>query len=158
YRKSRGLVVLDSFNFRDPIDFQQEYDFRNIEPFTLIIKHKSGLFKVIHNEEETLLEKQDPHQPHIWSSTTLYTEEVRHKREVWFANWLKKKPELSPENITRFHLSAGDGDHENDLVMSRWGILKTVSLTQISGFTENTEMTYLNFVSDSRDQVQIKPR
>ncbi|MGB0178131.1 MAG: hypothetical protein ACPF9D_13265, partial [Owenweeksia sp.] len=155
YRKSRGLVVLESFEFSDPRHFHNEYDFDGIEPFTLIIHHPKGLFKLVHNENETFLDELNGAEMHIWSSTTLYTEEVRNKREMWFAKWLESKPVLEPESITRFHLSAGDGDHENDLIMSRWGILKTVSLTQIAHGLKATDMVYKDFVHNSEDKVHL---
>ena len=146
---------MESFDFENPERFYKEYDFDDIEPFTLIIWHPTGLFKLIHNEQNTLLHELDMHQTHIWSSTTLYTKEVRTKREKWFENWLSHKPRLSPENMTRFHLSAGDGDQENDLVMSRWGILKTVSLTQISHISNSTHILYHDFVHATEDKMHL---
>ncbi len=155
YRKSRGLVVLESFGYQNPLHFKDQYNFQDIEPFTLILHHPEGLFKLIHNENSTSLETLDDRKTHIWSSTTLYTREVREKRKKWFDSWLKKDPELSPENITRFHMSAGDGDQENDLIMSRWGILKTVSLTQVASSEGGVQMTYKDFVHNSEDRVHL---
>ena len=36
YRKSRGLIVLDSFLFNSIDSFSKDYDLQNIEPFTMI--------------------------------------------------------------------------------------------------------------------------
>ncbi len=155
YRKSRGLVVLESFEFNSIKDFHQNYDFSNIEPFTLIIKSAKEFYKVTHDEDETSLEVLDPGTSNIWSSTTLYTKEVREKRKRWFEAWLSKKPDLNPDNIRAFHNSAGDGDTENDLVMSRWGILKTLSITQIAVSSNSADLVYQDFVQVSGDKISI---
>ena len=36
YRKSRGLVLLDFFNYQNQYDFIAQYDFSNIEPFSYL--------------------------------------------------------------------------------------------------------------------------
>lgn len=155
YRKSRGLVVLESFNFSSGKEFHQHYNFTGIEPFTLLIKRPEEFFKIIHNEDETLIESLNPRQRNIWSSTTLYTDEVRAKRRKWFEDWLAQNPKLSPENIQAFHSNAGDGDLENDLVMSRWGMLKTLSITQISLEDDKASLVYRDFIHNSADSLTV---
>jgi uncharacterized protein with NRDE domain len=156
YRHSRGLVVLDNFKFPDQESFYKEYNLQDIEPFTLIVKDQHGLWKIVHNESDTLLHQLDENTTGIWSSTTLYTSEVRDKRERWFHSWLEQKPNLSPENIRHFHQSAGEGDSENDLIMSRWGILETVSITQIHAEPASASLLYQDLVRKSSDQVQLE--
>jgi uncharacterized protein with NRDE domain len=36
YNKSRGIVLLDFFKYNNQYDFIKQYDFSNIEPFTLL--------------------------------------------------------------------------------------------------------------------------
>ena len=156
YRKSRGLVVLESFEFDSPYDFYKEYDFSDIETFTLIVKSSESLSAIIHDEDSTVFREIDPTKPGIWSSTTLYTKEVRDKREKWFQNWLNTGPNFEADNVKRFHQSAGEGDSENDLIMSRWGILKTVSITQIANIEEQSQMRYWDFVGQAEDAIQLK--
>lgn len=158
YRKSRGLVVLESFEFESPTLFYNQYDFQDIEPFTLLIRNIEGLYCVIHDEQKTSINHLNINETHIWSSTTLYPKEVRDKREVWFANWLAGNPKFSPKNIRNFHLTAGEGSKENDLVMSRWGIVKTLSLTQISVDHKNIKVRYNDLIADHLDKVQIRPQ
>ncbi len=156
YRKSRGLVVLESFGFKSVKDFHSNYDFEDIEPFTLLIRSAGEFFKVVHDEDETTIEAQDPLTRNIWSSTTLYTKEVRNKRERWFEQWLQENHEPSPENIRKFHSSAGEGDTANDLVMSRWGLLKTLSITQISLQGDLASLVYEDFIQNSVDTLSLK--
>lgn len=155
YRKSRGLVVLESFEYDTVHDFYKEYNFTGIEPFTLLIRSPKEFCKITHDEDETVIELLNPNVTHIWSSTTLYTKEVREKRKKWFEAWLAKKPALNPDNIRAFHNSAGDGDTENDLVMSRWGILKTLSITQVSIESESASLVYQDFVQRSGDKLSV---
>lgn len=155
YRKSRGLVVLESFGFENPKEFYHNYDFEGIEPFTLLIRHSSGLFQITHDLEKTTIKVHNPQETNIWSSTTLYTKEVRDKRKKWFSDWLAQSSELSPSNIQAFHNSAGDGDSENDLVMSRWGILQTMSITQIAVSDLSALLTYRDFIQQSADQKEV---
>lgn len=156
YRHSRGLVVLDNFRYPDQETFHREYNLDDIEPFTLIIKDHKGLWKIVHDEDSTSIKQLNDSINGIWSSTTLYTREVREKRQEWFGSWLEQKPELSPENIRRFHQSAGEGDSENDLIMSRWGILETVSITQIHLDSGRASMIYQDLMRNSSDQLRLK--
>jgi len=156
YRHSRGLVVLDNFRYPDQDSFYREYNLDNIEPFTMIIKDHQGLWKMVHDEDHTRINRLDDSITGIWSSTTLYTREVREKRKRWFQSWLDQKPHLNPENIRDFHQNAGEGDRENDLVMSRWGILETISITQIHVHQSKAHMIYLDLVRKSSEHLQLE--
>ncbi len=156
YRKSRGLVVIESFDFPTPDTFYQQYNFEGIEPFTLLIYSGSQLVQIIHNEDDTHLKMLDTASQYIWSSTTLYTKEVRDKRKKWFINWLSRKPLINPENTRNFHTSTGDGDTENDLIMSRWGILKTVSLTQVAVKENQAALYYNDMVNHSLAEESLR--
>lgn len=155
YKHSRGLVVLDIFKYESVEAFYRIYSFNGLEPFTLVVRNTEGFWKITHDEEETTIEDLDHTEPHIWSSTTLYTKEVKAKRRKWFENWLANKPNLSPTGIRDFHKSAGEGGNENDLVMSRWGLLKTLSIAQISVSEEAAKLVYENFIAGSTDEQSI---
>lgn len=146
YRKSRGLVLLDFFNYKNQYEFIEQYDFTNIEPFSLVIvKHqniKVGLFELKWDGEKTYLLNHDSSLPHIWSSVTLYSDEVIKQRESWFNDWVRKNENFTKENILMFHHFGGSGDKENDLLMSRPN-KKTVSICIINKISESvTEITY----------------
>lgn len=156
YRHSRGLVVLDNFRYTDQPLFYKEYDLRDIEPFTLIIRDNTGLWKITHDTDDTSIEELDAGITGIWSSTTLYTRDVREKREHWFEDWLKTQNSPDPAHIRAFHQSAGDGDSENDLIMSRWGILQTLSITQVHVHNGTAIMRYDDLMRNTTDQVQLQ--
>ena len=74
----------------------------------------------------------DPDKPHIWSSSTLYNDEIKNKRITWFQNWLAAEQEKNAAEILKFHKTAGADDKENGLIMSRNNnLVCTVSITQI---------------------------
>ncbi len=155
YRHSRGLVVLGFFDYPNAESFFRGYNFEDLEPFTLIIKDGQGLFKVVHDEDKTRLEELNPQQKGIWSSTSLYTHEARQKRELWFEKWLSTTREISAKAIKDFHSTAGDGDQENDLVMSRWGLLQTLSITQIEVAGKQASLYYRDLLRQTQDHRQL---
>ncbi len=131
YKKSRGLMVLNFFDFSRAGAFASEYDFEGMEPFTFIILEKGRLFELRWDEKEVHFRELDAKAYQIWSSATLYTEEVREKRQGWFRNWLANRSDWSLEAIHSLHRYGGEGDPWNDYVMDRNGVVQTVSITHI---------------------------
>lgn len=123
YKKSRGLVLLDFFNYKDQYDFIDQYDFSGIEPFSLIfVKHQTaatGLCELKWDGIKTHHMNHDASLPHIWSSVTLYSPDVIRQRNDWFNDWLNANDIFSKDAILMFHHFGGSGNKENDLVMHR---------------------------------------
>jgi uncharacterized protein with NRDE domain len=134
YRKSRGLVLIDFFQYNNVNQFVVNYNFERIEPFTLIIvdyKTSLKLYELRWDGKRAHLSVKDTKSTHIWSSVTLYAPEIRLERETWFEEWKKTQTAgFEPENVKQFHLTGGKGDIENDLFMKRAGTF-TVSVTQV---------------------------
>jgi uncharacterized protein with NRDE domain len=134
YRQSRGLVILDFFKFNNLSNFLRDYQFADIEPFTLIIIDQFNaceLTELRWDGTGVYIDKKDSQQPYIWSSATLYSAEVRHNRQKWFDDWVRQNPGFEPEQILQFHHTGGNGDVENDLKMNRNGALLTQCIVQI---------------------------
>lgn len=135
YRRSRGLMVLDFFEFSNTESFITEYNFEGIEPFTLVLIDHSNkdlvLKELVWDEMQLHVRSLDNLQPHIWSSTSLYPEEVKAERRSWFEEWLSKRSEYSQADIQHFHEFGGKGDAWNNFVMNRNGEVMTVSVTSI---------------------------
>ena len=69
YRKSRGLIVLDSFNFDSIESFSQQYDFENIEPFTMIavdFKNENQLAEIRWDGRKVFYKKLSSDNYNIW--------------------------------------------------------------------------------------------
>jgi hypothetical protein len=87
----------------------------------------------------------DPEKPHIWSSSTLYNDEIKNKRIAWFQNWLAAEQENNAAEILKFHKTAGADDIENGLIMSRHNnLVCTVSITQVIKSSDSFSFSYLD--------------
>ena len=143
YRKSRGIVVTDLLktnNFNEEIC---NYNLIGIEPFTLIVvEWQQGLrfmeFVWDGNEEHR---KELPLKNHLWSSSPLYSSEMKKLREAWFSEFQKKTKKPSKEEVWNFHHSGGHGDKNVDLIMDR-EFVKTKSITQVVKAGDGVEMIY----------------
>ena len=140
YRKSRGLVLLDFYRFNNVVRFRDEYDFSGIEPFTLLICNSHGNAQDIAypqfdelrwDGEQVHHTPLNPELPAIWSSVTLYSDEVISQRKQWFDKWLAGHPEFTVGSAVDFHKTAGTGNILNDILMNRDNVVKTVSITSI---------------------------
>jgi hypothetical protein len=129
YRRSRGLILLDLFQEPSIVSAFGSISFGNIEPFTVVLWEKGKLWEGRWDGHTRQLIAKDKSLPHIWSSVTLYDEEVRTRREKWFNEWMLSNPDPSLEDIMDFHQVTGEGDQYNDLLMNRDGQLYTVSIT-----------------------------
>ena len=78
----------------------------------------------------------------IWSSSLLYTDWMKKKREQWFSEFLMEDPGPSERSLMNFHSKTGDAGSDYDLIMDR-GFVKTKSITQIVYASELT-MQYID--------------
>jgi hypothetical protein len=147
YRMSRGKIVtymLAAENIEKVID---GYDLIDIEPFTLIMvnwKNDLKIKELVWDGKEKHLSNK-PIRPTIWSSSLLYSEDVKKKRELWFNNFLSSSDPISEETIIDFHRNAGEGDIETDLIMDRV-FVRTKSITGIKKVHDRCVMRYEDLI------------
>lgn len=146
YRLSRGILLMDSFDYAEPDIFFNEYDMEGIEPFTLLLVREGALWECRWDGAHRFATELSFDEPHIWSSATLYPAAMREKRAGWFRQWLSRTDSISPESILELHLKGGEGDPFNDFVMNRDGKVQTVSITQVIRFAGKLEMRYLDLL------------
>lgn len=131
YRMSRG-VVLKEFLTAAQIDSAIEaYNLKDIEPFTIILvdwNRDLRFLEVVWDGERKHIKELDKIN-HLWSSSPLYTPEMKKLRENWFQIFQEKK-NISPESIWEFHHTGGIGDNHVDVIMDR-GFVKTQSISQV---------------------------
>lgn len=160
YRRSRGLMVLDFFGYGSWQAFAEHYDFKGIEPFTmLVVNHheQRGLAELRHTEAGKLhIATHDASQPRIWSSATLYGPAVCRERERWFAAWLAVRQSYQPEEILHFHRFGGTGDQGNDLFMHR-DTVSTVSISSVMHQAGETKFWYRDLKRDRTKSLKIEP-
>lgn len=153
YSKSRGLAFLDIVAADDLYTSLRKTVLQGIEPFTCILWNDSDLHEARWDGQQKHIKQLDAAVAHTWSSVTLYDEAVIAKRSAWFAHWLQQHPHPSIEDITRFHLFAGEGDTHNDLRMNRDGIMLTVSVTAMEITPRSGVMQYFD-LQDNSSHVQ----
>jgi hypothetical protein len=155
YRKSRGLVVLDYFKFRDTEDFCSNNNFQGVEPFTLVIIQPGSLVEFKWDGEKTHCKHLSSTTPAIWSSVTLYEPEVITARQEWYSQWLKQHLGDSQENLMTFHLFGGNGDVRNSVFMNRENKVRTVSITSILSNRNETCLQYTDVLQDKNYKIRI---
>ena len=127
-------------NIEDALD----YDYTNIEPFTIVIVDWGvGLkFCEIVWDGNKAYFKKLPLTNHIWSSSTLYNKEKKQIRNNWFEDF-KTENKLTSKSLMEFHKTAGKGNDDFGVVMDR-GFVKTISITQIEKTKDVVEMRFHN--------------
>ncbi len=149
YRLSRGLVLLDFYQYLSVEKYITEYNFEGVENFTLLIKsNTSNAFHEVRWDGTKIHHKVLNHlEKYIWSSCTLYTDEIITERKQWFAEWLSTHKSYTQKDIIHFHTFAGKGDHTNDVIMKRESGVQTVSVTSIQKTVDNLEMKYIELAN-----------
>lgn len=155
YRRSRGLVLLDFFNWPDPGIFFERYVLEGIEPFTLLYFHPEQVVELRWDGQQRHLKHLLPGQAHFWCSSTLYTAAMQERREQVFQQWLQKHPPAKakrlPSSAYHLHRTGSVGDPENDYIMNRQNRVRTVSVTQIVFQHDQYKMHYTDLLEGSED-------
>ena len=158
YRKSRGLILLESFSFVSINDFVTQVDLQNIEPFTLLLLDTNpnlDLIELRWDGVKKYIKNLDVNLPHIWSSATLYNKTIRDKREEWFKKLLSSDEELTKVVLQQFHFSKKDDDLENDIIMKRENGLQTVSISQVIVENDSKEFRYFDIITNQHHSIKV---
>jgi len=155
YRQSRGLVVRDAVLAPDALEFLHQYPLEHIAPFTLLVYENDLLHCLVWTGERRDLTQPDPDTPAIWSSATLYPEPVRTRRRALFDEWLRDRTSFDREAIIGFHRTAGD-DPENDFIMNRRDIVKTLSVTNIMLGPEAARMLHVDLEQPQQQEIAFR--
>jgi uncharacterized protein with NRDE domain len=130
YRKSRGLIVLEMISSISPKEFWNEIDLDNIEPFTLVLFQEQQLFQLRWNGVEKSSVSLEIDKNYVWSSSTLYSKDIREQRSNWFYSFLDANSEITEDRMLHFHRYTETDNNEHGLVINRNNELKTLSITQ----------------------------
>jgi uncharacterized protein with NRDE domain len=130
YRKSRGLVLLEIMEANEPLLFYKETSLKDIEPFTLVLYQQGILHELRWDGKNKHIRLLDTAGNYIWSSATLYNDEVIKHRKKLFEKFIDDTETITAELVHRFH-SNNNQDEENGFVINRQTGLKTFSITQV---------------------------
>jgi hypothetical protein len=159
YRRSRGKILLDIMNTANPVETWEEINLSNIEAFTLIIYSKGRLCELrwdgLKKHSLVLCSRTS----YIWSSVTLYDEQMIESRKMWFQEWRGRVPNATVTDIMQFHQTGGDNDSGRSLLLNRDGKIATVSITSIDLSTEQIQMTHHDLRNGGRSHstLQLTP-
>lgn len=150
YKMSRGIIVKNILSADDGVAFINNFDFTDIEPFTLILVDYNLQLETY----ELVWDGTTKHftklaqKPRIWSSSTLYSDEMKQLRKDWFANWISENTEFHQEKILEFHQNENLGNAEISPKMKR-DFVETVSTTSIKKENNKVEIMYFDFLKDA---------
>lgn len=142
YRMSRGIMLKKFFTYANVVDFMEQFDFHNIEPFTTIIAEPSYLFDFRWDGEVKHIKTLDRQKQYVWSSPTLYDSKAIAKREVWFHHEMKTLDEITPAHIINVHMAGGEKDRSIGFLMNWDDRVRTISISQII-CTDKSELLHI---------------
>ncbi len=149
YRHSRGIVVTDILGEDNLSQALQLYNCEDLEPFTLVAvnwSYKLHFYEMVWDGTKKHFRELDTSKAHIWSSSTLYTDELKQLRRDWLSDFGEQK-ELDANHLLDFHKNAGEGNEFHDLQIKR-DALQTRSITQIQLENDELQMRYEDLLED----------
>ncbi|WP_010178750.1 NRDE family protein [Aquimarina agarilytica] len=147
YRHSRGVVVTDILTEGNLWEAMQNYNCEGLEPFTLVgVDWNSELkfYELVWDGSKKHIRKLATSHMHIWSSSTLYTDEMKQMRKDWLADF-KLNNSIDKDSLIHFHKNGGIGNEYYDLQIKR-GDLQTRSITQVCAGDRDLQMRYEDLV------------
>jgi uncharacterized protein with NRDE domain len=157
YKMSRGVVVKKILSDANAVAFITDFDFNEIEPFTLILvdwKNELETYELVWDGVKKHFKKL-AQEPKIWSSSTLYTDEMKQLRKDWFAGWLNENKKNHQQKIVAFHKNEDLGTEETSLKMKR-AFVETVSITSIQKTDSEIKIEYLDFLNEETFRIMQK--
>lgn len=157
YKMSRGVIVKNILSVDHVLTYIDEFDFFDIEPFTLILvdwENELNTYELVWDGIEKYFSKLTK-EPKIWSSSTLYDQEMKKLREDWFTSWLIENGDFSQEKIFEFHNNDNLGNLEISPKMKR-NYVETVSITSVEKNNEHVFMEYYDVLEGSLKKIDLQ--
>jgi uncharacterized protein with NRDE domain len=141
YRKSRGLILLEIIEADEPLSFFKILNLDNVEAFTVVLYQPGFLHELRWDGNDKHEKALDITGNYIWSSATLYTDEIIEHRENLFGRFIHSADVITAATVHDFHAS-NNGDAENGFVISRQTGMQTFSITQ--AVVQNDAVNFLH--------------
>lgn len=156
YRRSRGLLLLDGMGAEKPGEFWREYDYSEIEPFTLLLFSSAWKQEMRWDGSQLHIKHLAHNHPYFWCSATLYPPDMQERRAQVFHHWLQQAEHLpEAEALLALHRTGSVNDPENDFVMNRNNRVRTVSITQVAYRYAATQIRYFDLLQAQEDVRRI---
>ena len=147
YKKSRGIVALDTIKAEHSFNFIQEMMLENIEPFTMVFFTNQSIQELRWDGTKKHFAKLDHLKNHFWSSCTLYNKAEIKKRSDYFQNWTAQNY-LDSNSILLFHQNKIEEEDKPGIFLER-AFQKTVSITQIIKKKNTVSFEYFDMVKNN---------
>ena len=90
-------------------------------------------------------------EAHIWSSATLYSEDIMAQRKIWFKEFLKDIDcKIDSQKILAFHTDTQKENTENGLIIRRNNNMLTKNITQCILRKHDFTITHLDLLTDEK--------
>lgn len=157
YRKSRGIILLEIASASHIDKTWHIINLDKIEPFTIVGYCNNELYQCQWDGNKKTMMVLDVNQPRIWSSSTLYSEEVIAKRELWFSIFLASKSNyLYADDLISFHTRTQLEDAENGLIINRNEQLLTKNVTQfLCTGNKNKKLLHFDLLLNTKSELAI---
>lgn len=129
-----------------------------VEPFTLLLIDYSNEIvfqQLVWDGVKKHIQLKPFHLPQIWSSATLYSQQARETRKIWFDNWIENHKDNIDLDILNFHTTKHSNFETNDIVMKRENDIQTVSVSQIILNAQHESFFYHDLVDESKTTLNI---
>lgn len=153
YRISRGTILPAIFKNDNPVEALKQFNLKGIENCTILLYHENELYEFRWDGENLFSRKLNTTQPHIYSSVTLYNQQMIQQREFWFNQWLEQFPHPTQVDAIHFHSTAGKENKEFGLQMNRNNTMLTVSVTSVCIHQKKIKLLYKDCVQQ-RETIQ----
>jgi uncharacterized protein with NRDE domain len=150
YKHSRGLVPLHYLEYAHANAFLNEYHYRELEAFNLLVCGPDGVDEFVWDENEMVHHKHAPGQL-IFQSAPLYNAEQQAFRKRLFHQFLA---ENNVDDVLDFHTKPQIQDPAIDILMDR-GRVGSVSTIQRRFMAGENSVTYLEKGADERKRVSF---
>ncbi len=148
YGKSRGLIVSELLSKSVSLSDWNKIELDGIEPFTMVVKTKKSLQEWVWDGQVKYQVDYALDKPAIWSSSTLYTKEMKEDRKEYFLNWWNNVEEKSTESV--LNLLESNPDTVNGYVMNRQGRVQTLSIAIIEQKESSVSFFYKDILNSNQ--------
>ena len=158
YELSRGLMLMELFEYARTDQFTAQFPFQKTAPFTLLIADRRSFEEIRFDGNQIHHTVKDPDLPYIYSSVTLYTPEIQKEREKYFYDYICGRPDIQLRELFHFHTSCPFKDGYNDFQMKRESGTMTVSITQVKVMQKEFRLVHHDLIEPAIFQETYKLR
>jgi uncharacterized protein with NRDE domain len=155
YLKSRGIVLLELIKNQNILLGWEEVNLEKTEPFTVIAFSNGTLSQLRWNGTEKESIELNAEEAYIWSSATLYSDDIMAQRKIWFEAFLKDNDfTIDGNKILAFHTDTQKENTENGLQIRRINNILTKNITQCVLRKNDFTITHLDLLTGKKTIIE----